>query len=67
MVGGTWDEKQGVVKIKTMKRDVGLSGPHPPGRQGWTGPAGRLPFPDTPNGSGPNRFLSPLKPKVRII
>ena len=25
------------------------------------------PFPDTPNGSGPNRFLSPLKPKVRII
>ena len=30
-MGGTWDEKQGVVKIKTIRRGVGLSGPHPPG------------------------------------
>ena len=67
MEDGTWDEKRGVAKTKTIRRDVELSGPHPPGRRGWTGPADRLPFPDTPNGSGPTRFLSPLKAKVRII
>ena len=44
MVGGTWDEKQGVVKIKTIRRGAGLSGPHPPGRRGGPAPLTGSPF-----------------------
>ena len=29
MVDGTWDEKRGVAKTKTIGRGVELSGPHP--------------------------------------
>ena len=65
MVNGTRDEKRGVTKMKKIRRSVELSGCHHPGRQEWTGPAGRLPFPVTPNRSGPNRFLSPLQLKVK--
>ena len=62
---GTKDEKRGVTKTKKIRRSVELSGRHHPGRREWTGPAGRFPFPVTPNWSGPDRFLSPLQLKVK--
>ena len=65
MVDGTRDEKRGVTKTKKIRRSMELSGHHHQGRWEWTGPAGRFPFPDTPNRSGPNRFLSPLQLKVK--
>ena len=65
MVDGTRDEKRGVTKTKKIRRSVELSGRHHQGRREWTGPAGRLPFPVTPNRSGPNRFLSPLQLKFK--
>ena len=65
MVDGTRDEKRGVAKTQKIRRSVELSGRRHPGRREWTGPAGRFPFPVTPNRSGPNRFPSPLQLKVK--
>ena len=58
MVDGTWDKKRGVTKMKEIRRSVELSRCHHLDTREWTGPAGGLPFPVIPNGSGPNIFLS---------